>query len=62
LSAFCEEIAALSVRIEDVEKQLEALAGQLPVVARLRSVPGIGLLTATRSAACFLGARFGSWP
>jgi transposase len=41
------EIVSLSTRIEEVEKQLEALAKQLPVVARLRSVPGIGLLTAT---------------
>jgi transposase len=47
LSALCEEIVSLSTRIEEIEKQLEALAKQLPMVARLRSVPGIGLLTAT---------------
>jgi transposase len=47
LAALCEEIASLSTRIEDVEAQLEALARQIPVVARLRSVPGIGLLSAT---------------
>jgi transposase len=47
LAALCDEIASLSTRIEDVEAQLEALARQLPVVARLRSVPGIGLLSAT---------------
>jgi transposase len=47
LAALCEEIASLSTRIEDVEAQLEALAAQIPVVARLRSVPGIGLLSAT---------------
>jgi hypothetical protein len=47
LAALCEEIAALSTRIEDVEAQLEALALQIPLIARLRSVPGIGLLSAT---------------
>ena len=47
LGALCEEIAALSTRIEDVEVQLGSLAAQLPVIARLRSIPGIGLLTAT---------------
>jgi len=46
-TALCEEIASLSDRIEAIEKQLEALARQLPVVTRLRSVPGIGLLSAT---------------
>jgi transposase len=47
LAALCEEIASLSTRIEDVEAQLEALARQIPIVARLRSVPGVGLLSAT---------------
>lgn len=47
LSALCQEVVALSERIDEVEAQLEAIARQLPVVARLRSVPGIGLLTAT---------------
>jgi transposase len=47
MAALCEEIVSLSTRIEEIEKQLETLAKQLPAVARLRSVPGIGLLTAT---------------
>jgi len=47
LGALCEEIARLSNRIEELEEQLQALARQIPVVSRLRSVPGIGLLTAT---------------
>ena len=47
LSWLCQEIASLSTRIEEVDDQLEALAKQLPAVARLRSVPGIGLLSAT---------------
>ena len=41
------EIGELEQRIESVEKQLQALAAQTPVVARLRTIPGIGLLTAT---------------
>jgi len=32
LAALCEEIAALSTRIEDVEAQLEALAQQIPLI------------------------------
>ena len=47
LSSLCQEIVSLSTRIEEIEVQLEALAKQLPAVARLLSVPGIGLLTAT---------------
>jgi transposase len=47
LAALCEEIAQMSKRIEDVEKQLNALAQQQPAVARVYSVPGIGILTAT---------------
>jgi transposase len=47
LSALCEEIVSLSTRIEEIETQLEALARQIPLLARLRTVPGIGLLSAT---------------
>jgi transposase len=47
LSSLCQEIVSLSTRIEEPEHQLEALARQLPALARLRSVPGIGLLSAT---------------
>jgi transposase len=42
-----EEIHELEARIRDLERQLESLARQTPAVARLRTVPGIGLLTAT---------------
>ena len=61
LAALCEEIASLSTRIENVETQLQALARQIPPIARLRSVPGIGLLSATALYA-FIGhpARFPS--
>jgi transposase len=43
----CEEIRELRKRIDQTEVDLERLAGDMPVVARLRSIPGIGLLTAT---------------
>jgi transposase len=41
------EIGELETRIKAVDKQLEALAIQTPVVERLRSIPGIGLLSST---------------
>jgi transposase len=47
VAAACSEIESLGERIRDVERQLEALAEQTPVVERLRSVPGIGLMTST---------------
>lgn len=61
LAAAAEEIADLERRIDAVDKQLAALATQMPPVGRLLSVPGIGLLTATALYA-FVGdvARFDS--
>jgi transposase len=65
-----EEIRGFETRIQLVEKQLKILAAQTPAVPRLRSIPGVGLLTATalvafvgdvqrfpscRHFACFLG-------
>ncbi|HEY3118546.1 MAG TPA: IS110 family transposase [Chloroflexota bacterium] len=47
LDAACTEIRDLEVRIRIVEDQLQALADQTPAVARLRSIPGVGLITAT---------------
>ena len=47
LAAACEEIQKLSERIKMTERQIEAIAEQTPVVQRLRSIPGIGLLIAT---------------
>jgi transposase len=47
LAEACSEIRQLEDRIRSVERALEALARELPVVERLRTVPGIGLLTAT---------------
>ena len=61
LAEVCDEVRTLCERIERIEGQLEALAKQTPTVARLRSVPGIGLLTATALVA-FVGdvSRFPS--
>ena len=47
LFATCEEIRTLTDRIKMAERQIEGIAEQTPVVERLRSIPGIGLLTAT---------------
>jgi transposase len=48
------EIGELETRIRAVEDQLEGLASRSALVARLRTVPGVGLLTATALAA-FVG-------
>jgi transposase len=47
LAEACEEVRDIERRIAMVEKQLEALADETPVIQRLLTVPGIGLLTAT---------------
>lgn len=47
LAEACLEIRELEGRVQACEKHLKALAGQMPEVQRLESVPGIGLLTAT---------------
>lgn len=53
----CSEIRDLERRIATVERQLEALAQTMPVVERLRTVPGIGLLTSTALVAVIGDAR-----
>lgn len=47
LHEMCTEIRELEARLHSVEQRLGALASQTPAVARLRSIPGIGLLTST---------------
>ena len=47
LAEACLEIRDLETRCKTVEKQLRLLAAEIPVVERLRSIPGVGLLTAT---------------
>jgi len=61
LRAAAAEIGELVARMREVERELETLATESPLVARLRSVPGVGLLTATALVA-FVGnaARFPS--
>jgi transposase len=50
----CQEIRQIEVRINEVEHRLEAISKELPAVAHLRTIPGIGLITATALVA-FLG-------
>lgn len=47
LTSTCEEVRQLEANIRGVERQLAALAPQMPDVTLLLTVPGIGLLTAT---------------
>jgi transposase len=48
------EIRELEDRIDQAEQQMKSLSEQTPVVERLRSIPGVGLLTATALVA-FIG-------
>lgn len=47
LAGLHEEIRALEARIRSVDQQLRVLASTDAVVQRLRTIPGVGLLTAT---------------
>lgn len=47
LAHACDEIESLDERIKQAERQLEALAEATPLVERIRSIPGIGLITGT---------------
>jgi len=47
LTAALTEIAMLEGQLRTAEQQLTTLAADLPIVAHLRTVPGVGLLTAT---------------
>jgi transposase len=47
LAGATEEIRDLEHRIKEVEAQLEAMARESELIRRLRTIPGIGLLTAT---------------
>jgi transposase len=47
LASTCDEIGVLETNMRDVERQLTAVARQLPDVTLLQTVPGVGLLTAT---------------
>ncbi len=47
LAEATREIRELEVRVREVERSLEAMAKASNVVVRLRTIPGVGLLTAT---------------
>lgn len=47
LASVHAEVRAIEERIADLERELRALAAADPVVMRLQTIPGIGLLTAT---------------
>jgi transposase len=54
LAEACLEVRDFEERIKAVERQLRALAAGMPVVQRLMTIPGVGLVTATAFAA-FVG-------
>jgi transposase len=61
LAEVCDEIGTLEASMHRVERQLEALARQMPDVVLLQTVPGIGLITATALVALVGNIeRFGS--
>jgi len=47
LRGLLRELGELETRIRQVERSLEAMARERDVVGRLRTIPGVGLLTAT---------------
>lgn len=47
LANACAELDVLETNMRDVDRQLTALARQLPDVTLLQTVPGVGVLTAT---------------
>lgn len=47
LAEACEEMRDMERRIALIERQLEQIAEQTPVIQRLLTIPGVGLLTAT---------------
>jgi transposase len=54
LSTACDQIEVLNESIKSTERQLEAISEQTPVVERLRTIPGVGLMSATALVA-FIG-------
>ena len=61
LAVACDHVEALGRQIKGADRQLEALAENIPQIQRIFSIPGIGLITATALFA-FVGdvARFPS--
>jgi len=54
LATACDQIKSLGESLKTTEQQLEAIAEQTPLVERLQSIPGIGLMTSTALVA-FIG-------
>jgi len=57
LSEVAQEIRELEARVREVERALESLASASPAIERLRTIPGVGLLTATALVAFVGDAR-----
>ena len=47
LALVLDEVRALEVKIDGVDRQLAQLADAHPVATRLQTIPGVGVLTAT---------------
>src|SRR5438093_7384164 len=47
LADLCQDIRALEERIHELEQRIAAMAKHSPAVARLQTIPGVGLLIAT---------------
>jgi len=54
ISLACDEIESLDARIKEAERTLEGICEATPMIERLRSIPGVGLMTSTALAA-FVG-------
>ena len=68
LMAAVEEVHALEEKIATVDRQLRQVADAHPVAARLQTIPGVGVLTATAMVAAVghieafrRGRQFASW-
>jgi len=69
LALLVDEVGEIEARIEQLERQLAAVAADDPVIQRLLGIPGIGLLTATALVATVghihafrTPRRFACWP
>jgi len=52
LAEAAREIRELEARVREVERSLEAMSRESDLLVRLRTIPGVGLLTATALVAC----------
>jgi transposase len=68
LRGLCDEVRSFEARTKDIERELKAATLEDPVVQRLQTIPGIGLITATALVAAIpevhrfdSARRFASW-